>query len=33
MQYKNVNKKNVLTIFSAPNYCDKYNNKGAVALI
>lgn len=33
MQFKKVNKKNVLTIFSAPNYCDKYNNLGAVAMI
>lgn len=33
MQFKKSNKKNVLTIFSAPNYCDKYNNLGAVALI
>lgn len=24
---------NVLTIFSAPNYCDRYNNLAAVALI
>lgn len=33
MQFKKSNKKNVLTVFSAPNYCDKYNNLGAVALI
>lgn len=33
MQYKKTNKKNVLTVFSAPNYCDKYNNLGAVAII
>lgn len=33
LQFKNVNKKNVLTVFSAPNYCDKYNNLGAVAII
>ena len=32
MQFKKSNKKNVLTIFSAPNYCDKYGNLGAVAL-
>lgn len=33
MQHKRVNKNNVLTIFSAPNYCDKYHNLGAVAII
>lgn len=33
MQFKKSNKKNVLTVFSAPNYCDKYNNLGAVAII
>jgi serine/threonine-protein phosphatase 2B catalytic subunit len=33
MQYNKSNKKNVLTIFSAPNYCDKYNNLGSVAII
>jgi serine/threonine-protein phosphatase 2B catalytic subunit len=33
LQYKKSNKKNVLTVFSAPNYCDKYNNLGGVALI
>lgn len=30
-EHKNTN--NVLTIFSAPNYCDRYNNLGAVGLI
>lgn len=33
LQFKKTNKKNVLTVFSAPNYCDKYNNLGAVAII
>lgn len=28
--WKNKNFPQVITIFSAPNYCDSYNNKGAV---
>lgn len=32
-QKSNTDEKLTLTIFSAPNYCDTYKNKGAVALI
>jgi serine/threonine-protein phosphatase 2B catalytic subunit len=28
--WKNKNFPQIITIFSAPNYCDSYNNKGAV---
>jgi len=28
--YKNNNFPAVITIFSAPNYCDSYNNLGAI---
>lgn len=30
LNWKNKNFPQVITIFSAPNYCDTYNNKGAV---
>jgi hypothetical protein len=32
-QYSLDNKPLTLTIFSAPRYCDTYQNKGAVAII
>jgi hypothetical protein len=32
-QISDFRKKLTLTIFSAPNYCDTYRNKGGVAII
>jgi serine/threonine-protein phosphatase 2B catalytic subunit len=32
-QKTSLDEKLTLTIFSAPNYCDTYKNKGAVAII
>ena len=30
--WKNKTFPQIITIFSAPNYCDSYNNKGAVIM-
>lgn len=32
-QHNDKNQPLTLTIFSAPNYCDTYNNKGAIAVL
>lgn len=32
LKWKNKNFPQIITVFSAPNYCDTYNNKGAIIL-